>query len=370
MKAQYYFELKQNKVPLRAGRLLGLGILALCGIAGFYLLSRYNYLLFHAIVEIFSVVVAVTVFTIGWNTRKFARNDLLLVLAISFLLVGIIDFLHTLTYKGMGVFPDRGPNLPTQLWIAARYVQGLSFLLAAWILGASRSLLNPTLVLICYGLAGIGLLGTIAQGDFFPDCFVPGQGLTPFKVASEYVISTLLLVAAGLLWARRNRLSSRVLRLLLGSAILTILVELSFTLYVDVFGFFNVLGHLFKLLSIVAVYLALVQDSLSSPYQALFRDLARSEEEAHRARQEAEAATQAKGEFPANMSHEIRTPMNAVIGMTYLAMQTGPTKKQRDYLEKIDSAAKSLLGIINDILDFSKIESDKMKIERVGFNLE
>ncbi len=89
------------------------------------------------------------------------------------------------------------------------------------------------------------------------------------------------------------------------------------------------------------------------------------------ARDKALAATRAKSEFLANMSHEIRTPMNAIIGLTHLALEhESNPQKQRDYLLKIHSAAKSLLGIINDILDVSKIEAGKMDIEMVEFELK
>ena len=84
----------------------------------------------------------------------------------------------------------------------------------------------------------------------------------------------------------------------------------------------------------------------------------------------AETATRAKSSFLANMSHEIRTPMNAIIGMSHLVLQGGLATKQREQVEKINFAARSLLGIINGILDFSRIESGQLPLEHSDFRLE
>ena len=93
------------------------------------------------------------------------------------------------------------------------------------------------------------------------------------------------------------------------------------------------------------------------------------EAEIIKAKEKAEYASSAKGDFLSNMSHEMRTPMNAIIGMTRLAKKTNDLAKKNEALSKVEESSNHLLGIINDILDMSKIEANKLELSDIQFDL-
>ena len=242
---------------------------------GLYLTSLYSYLLFHSLAEIFSIIIACGIFMIAWNSRRFLDNQYLLFIGIAYLFVGGLDLVHTLAYKGMGVFSGYDANLPTQLWIAARYLQSISLLLAPLWIGRKLKI-NP--MLLAYGVVVALLLLAIFPWQVFPDCFMEGRGLTPFKKISEYIISLILMTAIVLLIQRRKEFDPIVFRLLSGAILTTIAAEVAFTFYESVYGLPNLVGHLFKVVSFYLIYKALIETGLVRPYDLLFRNLKKSEE--------------------------------------------------------------------------------------------
>ncbi|MBI5524231.1 MAG: PAS domain-containing protein [Desulfarculus sp.] len=254
--------------------LAGRSLLWLLALGGVGLTSQYSFLLFHSLAEIFSIVVAMAVFLLAWNARRFMDDGYLLFLGLSCLFVAGVDLLHALAYKGMGVFPGASANLATQLWITARYLQTLAFLIAPWYVDHR---LRPGFWLATWSLVTVPLLMAIFTGRF-PDCFLEGQGLTPFKIYSEYLIVASLALAAAWLWRRRQGLDRRVLVKMLAAHGLSMASELAFTTYVNIFGPALVVGHLLKIMAFVMIYQAVIVIGLRRPYDLLFRELKQGEE--------------------------------------------------------------------------------------------
>ncbi|MFX1338560.1 MAG: MASE3 domain-containing protein [Promethearchaeota archaeon] len=243
-------------------------------LVGTYLTSFYSFLLFHTIAELFSIIVAEGIFVICWNSRENIDNSFFLVVGISLLYVGFIDLIHTLAYTGMNIFIGYDSNLPTSLWIAARYLQAISFLYASLVFNKEVKI---NYLLIGYTLITFILIYSIFAG-FFPVCYIEGSGLTPFKIISEYIIIFILIITILVMRKFRSELNKKIYIFIIGSLITTIIGEFVFTLYVSVYGFSNLLGHIFKIIAFFFLYKAIIVIGLENPYNLLFRKLKKSEE--------------------------------------------------------------------------------------------
>ena len=255
-------------------------------LAGLCLTRTCNYLLFHTVVEIFTVVVAWSIFLLAWNTRRLLDNHYLLLVGIASLFVGSLDLLHALAYKGMGVFPDRNADLPTQLWIAGRYLQSVSLLVAPLYL---RKRFNYKAGLCVFPILTSLLAGAILLG-YFPRCYIEASGLTAFKIASEYTVILTFLAGLLFLYRRRAAFEDGIFRLLATSLVLIMAAELAFTLYVDVFGAFNMIGHLLRFAAFCLIYRAILVTGMVRPNAILFRNLAQSEDALRKVNEKLESA--------------------------------------------------------------------------------
>jgi len=263
---------RRRLVLAGAGALLALAVLMAVSHYAYDAL-RAHYLLLHTVAEMFAVVIAVGIFVVVWYSRRVIEGGYLPVLGVAYLCVGVLDLLHTLAYKNMGVFDaSYGTNLATQLWVVARQTEATSLLLAVLLV---RVRLSTRLLLPVYAVATAVLLASIFAWDVYPTCYVEGQGLTAYKRISEYVICGVLVVSAGLLYLRRWHFDVEVLAFLVASTLVTVASELAFTLYADPYGPWNFWGHALKVVSFYFILRALVLTAVVRPQAVLFRELKR-----------------------------------------------------------------------------------------------
>ena len=330
-------------------------LIGLICIAVLYIISRSNYLLFHSIAEMFAVVVIFAIFAITWNSRRFSDNAYFLFIGIACLFIGALELVHTLAYRGMGVFPGYGSNLATQLWIAVRYLESLSLLIAPLFI---QRKINIKLVFAVYFVATALIILSIFTWNIFPQCYIDGVGLTPFKVISEYVISLILVGAISLLLAQRRKFSGNVVKFLVASMLASIASEMFFTLYTDVYGVNNMIGHLLQIVAFYLIYKSLIEIALAEPYQLLFHNLKKSETELKQTVGKLTRSNADLTEFAYVASHDLQEPLRMVSSYLQLIERRYRDKLDNDGIEFMTFAvdgANRMQKMITDLLIFSRV---------------
>jgi signal transduction histidine kinase len=368
-----------------------------------YFISRHNYNLFHVFVDGASIVIAACVFLIIWNARRIIDNDYFLYVGIAFLFFAFMDSMHVLGNKNMGVFPEYG-NLGPALYIASRYILGISLMIAPLFIHRK---LNTTLMFAVYSLGTSFILLSVFYWQIFPVCIVEGVGLTPFKVVSDYIICLFLLGAIGLLLINRRSFDSRVLRIIVSSIILSIATGVAFTLYADPFGIMNAVGHFFQIASFYLIYLAIIETSLTKPQDVLYQKLRQSEEKlaeniqqldyanvelkqkiAER-RQAEESLQKSRDELEQHVrertaelelrnqelqnftfvaAHDLQEPLRKLqnFGDLITTKCAGSIGEQgRDYLRRMVQTAARMQALLLSLLDYSRLTSKAAPFARV-----
>ncbi len=264
-----------NQPVLRHKTTLTIFLLWVPALVGLYLTSLYNYLLFHSLAEIFSILIGFTIFLIVWNSKRHIKNPYLLFIGIAYFFISALDLAHTLSYQGMPLFTDYD-YYAKQLWIVARYLEALS-LCSGFLLFASRKNLSAKQVFLRYFIISAILLSSIFCWKIFPPYFIKGTSLTAFKKISEYIISSILLINIYLLYRNRQYFGTKVFRFLVCAITCAIISKSAFTFYISTYGLSNLIGHFFKIFSVYFIYEAIIVTCITHPYELLFRELKKSE---------------------------------------------------------------------------------------------
>jgi len=229
-------------------------------------LTRFNlhYLVFHSFAEYFAVFVSFSITLVTYYTYTFTKNRYLLFIGLGYFWVAILDVMHTQTYVGMTLYNIEDSNTSTSFWILARIFEASVLLAAPFMRFRKYKKYQVTL------LFAIIVSTIIVIAMYSPlKLLVIGEGLTQLKVNLEYFVITILLLTLYINKIYANEFSEVIRKAMNYSIILTILAEVSFTLYIDVYGVMNVVGHSFKFLSFWILLQAIIKTSLEEPFKVM-----------------------------------------------------------------------------------------------------
>ena len=230
-----------------------------------------HYLPLHIALETLAILVTGFTFAVVWSARREQLPHNAMLLACAFLGVGLLDFGHLLSYQGMPDFiTPASPHKAINFWLAARLIGALALLAVAllpWNTHSQQMRLQPLhmVVLVLVAVTGLYVI-FLFYPQLLPATFIPGQGLTPFKIGFEYFLMGLnLSAAAALLWQMRQPHSFNASDLFAATAIMA-LGEFFFTLYGSVTDIYNLAGHVYKIIAYGFLFRAAFVTTVQTPY--------------------------------------------------------------------------------------------------------
>lgn len=258
---------------------IGLGMVLIV----LYLVSRSNFLFFHTISEAYIIIVSILIFAISWNTRD-TVSEFFMLLGVTFLSVGIIRAFHLMTSEGMTVFINSNHNVSTQFWITSRYLENLGIISA--ILFCKKNINYGMMVLFSVAVS-LTLVVFILHFQLFSACCIQDSCTSSFKLISEYIIIATNLLAAGLLYIKRDFISSGLLKLLSASLVISAVSGIFFSLKNGSENLYFP-GYILDMVSFYFIYKAVLVTGIQEPFNTLLYHLKNNELELRRSRDDLE----------------------------------------------------------------------------------
>lgn len=330
----------------------------------YFVLSAPTYLLFHNIVELFSVIVSFSIFLVGVLAYRQSKDERMFFLSWMFFGVGLIDFMHALSFPGMPVFiTQSSTNKGILFWISARLLFACAFLISAYIPQRSErsKFWKQGVIVAAVVIPVIVFVGAIFYEHSLPAMFVPGAGITLLKKVLEYVVAGLLMLAYGAYLRMFLRERDTTLLLYLAALNISIFSELAFTLYASAYDTFNALGHVYKLVAFCFIYAGIFTISVKRPYA----QLSEATVELRRDEERLKELDRLKDDFLMVATHELKSPLMPIKAQSQLLLagdHGALNEKQKEAVEMIYRNEEAASTLASEVLDIAKIKSNKLKL--------
>jgi two-component system, LuxR family, sensor kinase FixL len=233
-------------------------------------LGYFNTLTFHAIAELFTVIIAFSAFIIVLNTYNISQNSYLTFLGIAFGFVSLFELIHLLTYAGIDIFKLQNINIDLLISIIPRLLQSLSLLISFLFINRK---LNIALSVTTYCLITISIIASIVFAGNNLKLYTAYIDFMAFFKALEIAVVLLFTVALIILIVDRKSLKFKIYKYMLLSLLASISADALLVVDLNMNSMINVTSHILKFLAFFCIYKAVIQNTLRNPVDAMFSEL-------------------------------------------------------------------------------------------------
>ncbi|MGD9567462.1 MAG: MASE3 domain-containing protein [Sedimentibacter sp.] len=245
----------------------------LCILITLYFLYNFNYLLFHSLAEIYSCIIAGGILIISMSTYNVSKNNYFLFLGIGYMFILALDIFHTFTFGEIILSDQFVYDISTRFWIVARGLELVTYLIAFVFLFHPNMKLNFYIVSSVYFAVTSFLFVDITQLNQFIPAMRLETGMTEIKIFLEYIFAAGFVVCCLLLFKARRKMDKNLFVFLEISIICKIISELFFTKYMAASDFYNMTGHISKVISYYFLYMGVIVNGLQRPLDMIKNNL-------------------------------------------------------------------------------------------------
>lgn len=237
---------------------------------GLSMLRNVNYYMFHSVAETFSCFIAMGILMVSVYTNRISKNNFFILLGIGHIFIIVLDLLHTYSYGDLMMLSVEVFDLDTKFWVVSRGLELITMLVSFVFLFKKNIKTNNYIIFMVYFVFVAFIIYDIVNlHRFIPVFRTEETGITYAKIISEYVIAFGFAICCLILFLARKNMDRSLFVMLEAALVCKVISELFFTMYGDITDNFNMLGHIFKVVSYYFIYMGIIVNGLERPFEMI-----------------------------------------------------------------------------------------------------